>query len=155
MTGIRIFSKGLQSNKVEILGEIFTTPFNCEFTISVRNWAELKLIHPKWVNGGFLYPVNKEEEDDLLLNYKNSFFEKLKEMGAEQVNLTLSIKDQFTQYEIELARFWLAKEYQKTHERHEERQEDSLKISKRSNIIAVIALVVSVFSIVVSVVFNK
>jgi hypothetical protein len=154
MMNLKIYSKLQAPNTIKICNDEFLIPANGEFTISVRYWAELKLTKPKWIEGHYIYPENEADEKSLLNSYDSSFIKSISEQGTEQIAVSLTEGRNFTKYEIHLAKKWLTAQVQNKKDRSEKRDEDSLEISKRSerhakrsNWIAGLALAVSIFTL--------
>ncbi len=154
MMNLKVYSKLQAANTIKVCNDEFVIPANGEFTISVRYWAELKLIKPKWIEANYIYPESEADEKSLLNSYESSFIKSISEQGTERITVSLTEGINFTKYESHLAKKWLTAQVQNKKDRSEKREEDSLEISKRSerhakrsNRIAGLALVVSIFAL--------
>jgi len=151
---IKICSKLEAPNKLSIGNHEQLIPACSEFIIEVRYWAEIKRSKRKWIEGQHIFAASEAEELELLNEYEDSFRNELSKKGNERVKQILTTKNKFTGFEVQIAEEWLADEKHYSIVRAENRESESLEISKRSelhakrsNKIAILAFVVSVIAL--------
>ncbi|ASG05362.1 hypothetical protein [Vibrio anguillarum] len=154
---IEIRSKLQAPNIIEILGEKITIPANSTFVLDTRVWLEIKVLKPKWIEDGWIYPETNEEEVEIISRFRIAFIEKLELEGVSRVQSQLGGKHNFSAYELQLAKKWIADHNDMVLMEVREQTKESIELSRLSradsrfaNRIALGALVVSTISLLVA-----
>ncbi len=153
-----IISKLKAGNITTVGGKKISIPPNSSFSLDIRDWLELKIKHKKWFEGGYIYPENEEIEKNQIDSYHLEFIQYLTDLGIERTRQKLTNKSEFTKYEINVANEWIAEKIQNDNLLKKERDEKELEVSlksvvhaKRANIIAFFALLIGVFTLLLSI----
>lgn len=151
MHTVRIISQ-CQPTKYDINGTtvIFSGSGKAQ-DIDVLHWLELQKICEVQINGGHIYPANKDEEQKAIDAYRQELWSRFEVIGIPVVKVS-SESGEFSKGILRsFASEWLEFKSEHREIRRDSREEESLSISRkalsnstRANIIAIIAMLLSV-----------
>lgn len=123
-------------------------------SLDVRSWLELKRIKSNWLKNGAISIINTTEEEHAIKEYHFKFTKSLETKGISMVRSQINDKHNFSYYELDIVKKWLANKDDATLIKASKGAEESIKIARNANKISMVSLAIVIISLLVTL-FNK
>ena len=130
MHTIRIISIG-EPTQDTIDGETYTL-IKGVTEVSVSFWIGYKIKNKRRIEGNFVYPENKNEEESAILEFKELCIAEFEKMGVPEVKVSSEKGELSKGVKHPIALEWLESKSELRELSREEREEESLIISRKA-----------------------